>query len=41
MLIEIDGASSAKARSAANAIKQLNKQQAVLVQRQRVESILV
>jgi hypothetical protein len=41
ILIEIDGTTSAKVRSAADAIKRLNKQQAVLVQRHQAESILV
>jgi hypothetical protein len=41
IVIEIDGTTAKKARSAAKDIKSLNQQEAVLVQRQPVESILV
>jgi len=41
IVIEIDGTSAKKARSAAEAIKNLNKQEAVLVERHPVETILV
>ena len=41
ILIEIDGTTAKKVRSAADAIKRLNQQQAVLVQRHSAESILV